>query len=193
MPKRKEVNVRYLLTVMICGALPLLFLAGCSKRVGPTTVIVQDSVRHYYPVVSGQELDLQYNVANIGDVPLVITDVQPSCGCISVDGDNNNIVPPGKKITLKFKYRSEMNVGYVRHVIRLFGNIRPNGMAALVFDVNVVPQSGITRDYEEVYKDVSASRTGVEGLVNGDESERGYYVDIERDSRSHARFPWRDE
>lgn len=185
--------MRQILIAIFGVTLPLLWLTGCSKRVGPTAVIVEDSIRHYYPVVSGQELDLLYRVANVGDVPLVITDIQPSCGCVSVDGEQNNIVPPGKQITLKFKYRSEMNVGYVRHVIRLYGNIRPRGMAALVFDVNVVPRSGTTPDFEEVYKDMSASRTGVEGLVNGDESERGYYVDIEHDSRSHERYPWRQE
>lgn len=178
-----------------CAFLCLLLfvVVGCRKKVGPTAVIVEDSIRHYYPLVQGQELDLQYNLANIGSVPLVITDVQPSCGCIAVDAKNNNIVPPGKQITMRFKYKSEMNVGYVHHTIRLFGNILPRGMTAFVFDVNVVPRSDYTRDYEEIYKEESDRRSAVEGLVNGDESERGYYVDIEHDSRSHEKYPWRKE
>lgn len=185
--------MRKVLLLPLALILSTVFLVGCRKKVGPTSVMVEDSIRHYYPVVQGQVLDLQYRLGNVGNTPLVITDIQPSCGCIAVDAKYNNIVPPGKEITLRFKYRSEMNVGYVHHTIRLFGNILPRGMTAFVFDVNVVPRSDYTRDYEEIYKEESDRRSLVEGLVDGEESQRGYYVDVEHDSRSHSRYPWRKE
>lgn len=174
------------------AALLLLSLAGCKKRVGLTAVCVEDSVRHYYPVIAGQELDLQYRLANIGKEPLVIKDIQPSCGCISVDKDRNNIVPPGKEITLHFRYNSLMNTGYVRQMVRLFGNFYPKGMAVLVFDVNVAPKENDPWYYEQM-KDEEDRDKRLEGLVDGDESEKGYYVDIDRDSRAHTKYPWRKE
>ena len=177
---------------IICLACCALLLTSCSKKVGPTTVKVDDPVRHYYPLIVGQELELVYKVTNIGTEPLIIQDVQPSCGCIVADL-SKKIVPPKGNILLKFTYNSEKNVGYVRHVIRLFGNIKPDGVANLVFDVNVVPNADYTRDYEELYNAKKEKEGGVEELVDGKASEKGYYVDITKDSRSHAKYPWRKE
>ena len=50
-------------------------------------------------------------------------------------------------------------------------------MATLVFDVNVVPPSDNDLDYEEVFKQQKDAEGGVEELVNGKPSEKGYYVD----------------
>ena len=127
----------------------LLVLTGCKKRIGMTTVEVPDSVRHYYPVIAGQELNLVYDLTNTGDQPLIIRDIQPSCGCI-VTMPESRMVLPDKTIRLKFVYQSAKNIGYVQHVIRIYGNIKPKGMAKLVFDVNVVPHADYTRDYEEL-------------------------------------------
>ena len=64
----------------------------------------------------------------------------------------------------------------------------------LVFDVNVVPPSDNDLDYEEVFKQQKDAEGGVEELVNGKPSEKGYYVDenAKTDSRSHAKYPWRE-
>ena len=47
-------------------------------------------------------------------------------------------------------------------------------MVKLVFDVNVVPHADYTRDYEELYKEEVERSALVRGLVDGDESEKGY-------------------
>ena len=73
------------------------------------------------------------------------------------------------------------------------GNILPKGMLELKFDVNVVPHADYTRDYEELYKEYILKNSTMEELVNGKANEKGYYVDIEKDSRSHKIYPWRDE
>lgn len=170
----------------------LLLTAGCQKKILPTALKVEDSIRHYYPVVAGEKINFSYVVHNIGDSPLLLDDVQPSCGCI-VGKLNANIIPPHDTLTLSFTFDSSKNVGYVRHCIRLYGNILPRGMATLVFDVNVVPPSDHDPDYEEVYRDKIEKNGGVEELVDGKPAEKGYYVDpLDRtDSRSHERYPWR--
>ncbi|MBW9202364.1 DUF1573 domain-containing protein [Bacteroidales bacterium SW292] len=167
-------------------------LTGCKKKIGMTTVQVPDSIRHYYPVIAGQDLDLIYDVTNTGDEPLIIRDIQPSCGCI-VTMPESRMVLPEKTIRLKFKYQSAKNIGFVQHVIRIHGNIKPHGIAKLVFDVNVVPHADYTRDYEELYKEAVERNEMLKGLVDGEENEHGYYVDINKDSRSHEQYPWREE
>lgn len=169
-----------------------LVLAACTKKVGTTTMAVPDSVRHYYPVVQGEELKMDYYLKNTGAEPFVIDDIQPSCGCISVD-PAGDVIPPGDSLQLRFTFATTKNVGYVRHTIRVFGNARPVGVVCLVFDVNVVPPADYTRDYEELYREqVDKESLGTEDLVNGQSSQKGYYVDINHDSRSHVQYPWRE-
>lgn len=177
-------------------AATLFLLPGCKKKVGPTQILIPDSVRHYYPMVLGEELDLVYEVKNVGEEPLLINDIQPSCGCIVQDKDNDLIIFPGKTAKLKFVFDSSKNIGFVDHTIRVYGNILPNGVAELKFDVNVVPPSENTPDYEETYsqKQRENRSRGLKEAVDGTSSQKGYMIDKDgkTDSRSHSRYPWRE-
>lgn len=117
-----------------------------------TTILVEDSIRHYYPLVQGTDLTLIYRLVNTGSTPLVITDIQPSCGCIIENDEQERVVAPGKETMLRFAFSSDKNNGYVHHTIRLFGNIYPQGTATLSFDLNVIQPTLGTPDYEEVYR-----------------------------------------
>ena len=171
--KRWSAAAGVLLVLLGC-----ITLTGCKKRIGMTTVEVPDSVRHYYPVIAGQELNLMYDLTNTGDQPLIIRDIQPSCGCI-VTMPPSRMVLPEKSIRLKFTYQSAKNIGYVQHVIRIYCNVPPNGIVKLVFDTNVVPHADYTRDYEELYKEAVERNQLIKGKVDGEVKEQGYYVDIE--------------
>jgi hypothetical protein len=159
--------------MLLCS---LFLFTSCKKRVTPTTVEVEDQDRHYYPVLQGQNLDLNYGVLNTGDHPLFITEIQPSCGCMIVNKKLPQIILPHKKGYIHIKYNSTKNVGYVQHFIRCYGNFYPTGRLELRFDVNIVPNADYTRDYEELYRDDQAKNGGVKEAVDGKTSERGYYV-----------------
>lgn len=58
---------------------------------------------------------------------------------------HSKVTPPHDSLVVSFTFDSSKNVGYVKHAIRLYGNILPRGMATLVFDVNVVPPSDVER------------------------------------------------
>lgn len=60
----------------------------------PTSVEVTDPVRHYFPILQGQTLELMFEVKNAGNNPLVITEIQTSCGCLVADRKSHIIVPP---------------------------------------------------------------------------------------------------
>lgn len=141
----RRVIIIYVVCVLLCCPV----LSGCKKNIGMTTVSVADSIRHYYPLIAGQVLNLSYEIENTGDQPLVIREIQSSCGCIvPALEQSESMVLPERKARLRFRYESAKNIGYVQHVIRIYGNMRPNGMIKLVFDVNVVPHADYTRDYE---------------------------------------------
>jgi len=158
--------------------LSLLTLLGCTSKVQYTTVEIKDPVRHYYPILQGQELTVLVRLQNKGKVPLVVKDIQPSCGCIILESDHEMVVPPERYMVVSLKYDSRKNVGKVEHTIRFWGNISPSGMAEMRFDVNVVPDASYHHDYEELYdKDESARRLKSYYDQLGTEPAMGYYVD----------------
>ena len=156
------------LTYAVLLVAAVLF-SSCSKRVRPTSVEAKDPVRHYFPILQGQTLDLVFPVTNTGDNPLVIHEIQTSCGCIIADRKSRIIVPPGRT--------QHKNVGAVDHTVWVYGNILPAGVLKLRFDVNVVPDAAYTRDYEELFREYNLRNGIVKELVDGKESEKGYYVD----------------
>ncbi len=156
----------------------LLGIVACSGKVDPTTIEIEDPVRHYYPILYGDELRVTYQVKNTGKNPLVISEIQTSCGCIAYD-ESKRIIPPGAKEELSFRYDSFKNLGYVKHQIRLYGNFDSQSMMLLEFDVNVVPPSDYTRDYEEVYQGRNHGKAKQIHSSDEAQSRNNYYVDGE--------------
>lgn len=161
--------------ILTAGLAVMTVFSGCHKRLGPTVVQVEDSIRHYPSIILGDELDMVYVVRNVGKEVLVITDIQPACSAIESSAANVTTVPPGEEVPLKFTFHSDKNIGLARHSIRLFGNIAPAGVAELVFDTHVVRPSTDLSDYEEYYqKNMKATD---EHILDGQYSEKGYQAE----------------
>ncbi len=45
----------------------VVLLAGCTQKVSFTEVMISDPVRHYYPILQGQQLRIVARVTNIGN------------------------------------------------------------------------------------------------------------------------------
>lgn len=164
--------------------LPLVYavFSGCNAELKPTTISVNDSIRHYYPIMAGKILSLNYEITNTGEEPLVISEIQSTCGCISTD-ESRIVIPEGKQATLNFKYDSSKNIGYVAHEILLYGNFNSSSVYRLYFDVNVVPHPDYTKDYEELHEEALAKQI----ILNEKEADRknrkSYYTDPDTKDR----------
>ncbi|MBQ0073080.1 MAG: DUF1573 domain-containing protein [Prevotella sp.] len=170
-----------------------IMLSSCTKKMSTTDILVQDSVRHYYPLVQGTDLTLAWRVANVGSTPLVITDIQPSCGCIIEDGEIEKVVAPGKEIQLQFTFRSEKNNGYVKHTVRLYGNMSPQGMATLTFDLNVIAPALGSPDYEELYKNRSLyDEAKPRNIIIADKYRRDYWIKRSDYARGYNNKYWKE-
>ncbi|MDR0962133.1 MAG: DUF1573 domain-containing protein [Mediterranea sp.] len=166
--------------LLLCLSLfvPILFTGtSCRRELKYTSVQIKDSLRHYYPIKRGQHLDIMFKVTNVGNEPLIIYDIQPSCGCILVDKSEHVVIPEHRSRMFHATYDSNKNIGEVKHHIRIFGNIFPARQADMTFLVNVVPEASYTRDYEELYQKEQGGKGTIRRMVDGTEAERGYYTE----------------
>lgn len=154
--------------------------SGCHKRVGPTQLRIVDPVRHYYPLVQGEDLKLNYLIVNTGKVPFIIQDVQPASLSIELTQTPPKLVPSGDSVHISLVYHTDLNIGYVSHKIRIFGNViqvndsAVSGEAELFFDSHIVRPTLDKSDYEERYWERKSAN---EKLVEGTRGEQGYYTD----------------
>lgn len=171
--------MRYHYMRMLVWLLCALAFSSClNLEARKTTLEVEDNKRHYYPILAGQQKDISFMLKNTGEHPLMITDIITSCGCLKVNDDSKTFtVPPGKERPLTLRYNSAKNVGYVKHYITLYGNFEQKNIQEIEFDIHVVPNAMYTKDYEELYKEEMDARGGLEALVDGDENNKGYYMD----------------
>lgn len=137
---------RILYIVMILMA---VFFWSCRKEIGGTNVRIKDPVRHYIPLLQGDELQMIWKLYNDGPNPLIISDIQPACSAIKLISEKPSLIPKGDSAIMVFVYSSEENINLARHTIRVFGNILPDGMAEMKFDVTVVRPTPNHTDFEE--------------------------------------------
>lgn len=129
-----------------------ILLLGCQNDTNPndlTTITIEDPIRHYFPVIQGQEQDIVIKVFNTGDNLLKISKVYPSCGC-TIAKFPESAIAPGKFGLVELKYRSIKNIGYVGVYTTIVTNSKKRS-ETVFFDLNVVPDADYIKDYEELH------------------------------------------
>jgi len=127
----------------------MLLSTGCRKLVGPTNVRIVDNGRHYVPILQGDILRMYWSLHNEGPEPLVIDEIQPACSAIRLMSELPDVVIPGDSVIMIFDFDTDKNTNMATHYIRVFGNIKPSGVAEMLFDVNIVRGTLDLSDYEE--------------------------------------------
>ena len=153
----------------------MMVLTSCHKKLEPTAIEIEDSIRHYPATVLGDNIEMVYVVRNIGNEMLMISDIQPAVPTIKVDKANVDMIPPGEEALLKFVYHSDKNIGLARHIIRLFGNIYPSGVAEIIFDTHVIRPSIDLSDYEEYYHE--KLKNDAESILDERKGAKEYLTD----------------
>ena len=87
----------------------------------------------------GDNLEVSFRFKNVGDKPLVISSVSPSCGCTAVDTPKEPFAP-GQTGVIKASFNSSGKPGTQTKTVNVFANTDP-GMTTLTFHVDVKAKS----------------------------------------------------
>jgi hypothetical protein len=148
-------------------------IGGENRFTDPTTIAIEDPVRHYYPILQGQKQNIIVKIKNTGKNPLKIYNVLPSCGCLLATFSDHAIAP-GNYGLVEMEYNSNKNIGKVALYTTIIANT-PKKSHTIYFDLNVVPGALYTKDYEELYQETEGG--GMQEAVEGENNERGYEID----------------
>ena len=149
----------------------LCLMVSCKKELKPATVVITDPVRHYYPVIQGEFLQVSFEMENTSDNPLFIKELQTTCGCLVPRNELPIVILPHKKGEVHVDFNTIKNTGYVCHYIYCYGNFRDTTCVTLEFDTNIVPPADYIRDYEQLWNELNN-----EVITPRHVTHKGYYT-----------------
>jgi hypothetical protein len=103
-----------------------------------TTVQWLDSVQNFGKVVDGEKVIITFHFKNTGTKPLIISNVQASCGC-TVPSKPEEPIAPGAEGKITAEFNSEGRVGKATKNLTVQANIK-EGIANLMFEGDVLPK-----------------------------------------------------
>jgi hypothetical protein len=95
--------------------------------------------RDFGKMKEGENLEVSFRFKNVGDKPLVISNVSASCGC-TVPETPKEPYAPGQTGVIKASFNSSGKPGINSKQVNVFANTDP-GMTTLVFRVDVKAKS----------------------------------------------------
>jgi hypothetical protein len=103
-----------------------------------TTVQWLDSSQNFGKVTDGEKVVITFHFKNTGTKPLVISNVQASCGC-TVPSKPEEPIAPGAEGKITAEFNSEGRVGKASKNVNVTLNTK-EGVATLLFEGEVLPK-----------------------------------------------------
>ena len=115
-----------------------LLLFGAFAFSSAQTITFEKTTIDYGTVKANSDGNKVFTFTNTGDKPLIISNVQPGCGCTAFDWTKEPILP-GKKGEVKVHYNTA-NLNAFKKTIDVFSNDPANGRIVLYIQGTVVAQ-----------------------------------------------------
>jgi hypothetical protein len=127
-----------LMIVLLCLGVGLFAQqTQTEKKDGP--VISWDKKSHDFgDIIQGDKVEHTFYFTNTGNEPLLITNVQVSCGCTTPKGWPRDPIPPGGKGELSISFNSSGKMGKQNKPVTIISNAVNQDGAQITFTTNVL-------------------------------------------------------
>lgn len=119
----------------------LLFVAAGSNAPAQSVGAViawEKSTYDFGDVVQGDRVEHTFKFKNTGNEPLVITNVQVTCGCTTPKGWERDPILPGKESEITIGFNSAGKYGKQEKVVTIISNAVNSEGAQILFSANVL-------------------------------------------------------
>jgi hypothetical protein len=82
----------------------------------------EKNVHDFGEITEGEKVEHTFKLTNTGTEPLVITNVQVTCGCTTPKGWPRDPIAPGKKAEIVVQFNSTGKIGRQNKVVTIISN-----------------------------------------------------------------------
>ncbi|MBK6774112.1 MAG: DUF1573 domain-containing protein [Ignavibacteria bacterium] len=126
-------------TILLIPVILLIFISNSfSNLISPEPVIKFDALNYDFGVVKqGENLEHVFKFTNDGEGALVITSVQPSCGCTGVVMDEKKEFAQGEEGEIKITFNTQGRQGMNSKTVTVNTNDPANPVMILTFKCEI--------------------------------------------------------
>ncbi|HEY9009278.1 DUF1573 domain-containing protein [Ohtaekwangia sp.] len=129
---------KYLFLVVMLGLVASAFAqAPVSKAKGPV-ITFEKKTHDFGQIVQGDKVEQVFKFTNTGNEPLIITNVQVTCGCTTPKGWPRDPIQPGGKGEITIAFNSAGKIGRQDKVVTIVSNAANSDEAKISFTTQVV-------------------------------------------------------
>ena len=119
-----------------------LLVGGLSTGSGQTlstgaAITWEGNAYDFGEIIAGEKVEHTFRFSNTGTEPLVITNVQVTCGCTTPKGWPRDPIAPGKKADLIVQFNSAGKIGRQNKVVTVVSNA-VDGSSQITFTATVL-------------------------------------------------------
>jgi len=124
-------------------AITILFLTTVFSIADAQTVATgaaiswEKDAHDFGEIIEGEKVEHTFKFVNTGSEPLVITNVQVTCGCTTPKGWPRDPIAPGKKAELVVQFNSTAKIGRQHKVVTVISNAS-SGNSQVTFTATVL-------------------------------------------------------
>ena len=130
---------KYFLMVVLLG-LGLQGFAQVTSTVKPTGPVItfEKKTHDFGDMIQGDKVEETFKFTNTGKEPLIITNVQVTCGCTTPKGWPRDPIPPGGKAEITLGFNSAGKMNKQNKVVTIISNASNPDGAQISFTANVL-------------------------------------------------------
>lgn len=135
---------KYLFLIVVLGFAAQGFAQEPAKQTGPV-ITFEKKTHDFGDIVQGDKVEETFKFANTGTEPLIITNVQVTCGCTTPKGWPRDPIMPGGKGELTIAFNSAGKMGKQNKVVTVVSNAVNADGAQISFTTNVLEKKAQTQ------------------------------------------------
>ncbi len=132
---------KYLAVVFILGLSTAVFAQEADKKVDGPVITFDKKTHDFGDIIQGDKVEHTFHFTNTGNEPLIITNVQVTCGCTVPKGWPREPIPPGGKGELTVAFNSTGKLGRQNKPVTIVSNAVNTDGNQISFTTNILPKN----------------------------------------------------
>jgi|SRR5690606_26785104 len=130
---------KYLFLLMVLAFSAPIFAQNATAEKADGAVITFEKKSHDFgEITQGDKVEETFRFTNTGNEPLIITNVEVTCGCTTPKGWPRDPIPPGGKGELTVGFNSTGKMGRQNKVVTVVSNAVNSDGGLISFVTNIV-------------------------------------------------------